>query len=180
MRLFIALPVTAELRRTLEETQEALRRQGTRGRFTPPENWHLTLAFLGSVEGPAPVIEAMKGVRLPRAALTFDRLTQFGDVLVALFRQNDALERYAADLRAALDEAGISYDRKAFRPHITLCRKTALPTPDFRLYLAERPLRRARLPVKEARLYASDLSGGSPVYTVVFVKQSSFRRRASS
>ena len=171
MRLFIALPVTENAWRALAETQEALRRKGARGRFTPPENRHMTLAFLGSVEDPAPVTEAMKRVPVPKAALTFDRLTLFGDVLVALYRKNDALEQYAQALRAALDEAGIHYDRKPFRPHITLCRKTALPYPDFRLYPFERPLRGARLPVKEARLMASDLSGETPRYTTVYIQR---------
>ena len=171
MRLFIALPVTAELRRTLEETQTALRRQGVRGRFTPPENLHMTLAFLGNAEDAAPAIEALQSVRLPRAALTFDRLTLFGDVLVALFKRNDALERYVTALRAALDEAGVPYDRQAFRPHVTICRKTSLPCPDFRLFPAERPLRGVRLPVKETRLYSSDLSGETPRYTILFFKK---------
>ena len=171
MRLFIALPVTADARRALEETQAALRRHGARGRFTPPENHHLTLAFLGNVEDPAPVIEAMQRVPVPKTALRFDRLTLFGDVLVALLRQNDALEQYARALRDALDEAGIKYDRKPFRPHVTLCRKTALPHPDFRLYPLERGLRGLRLPVKEARLMASDLSGDTPKYTAIYTQK---------
>lgn len=167
MRLFIALPVPADVRRTLEAAQTALRRQGARGRFTPPENWHMTLVFLGNTEDPAPVIEAMRRVPVPRTALRFDRLTLFGDVLVALFKQDDALEQYVRSLRASLDDAGIRYDRKAFRPHITLCRKTALPCPDLRLYSFERQLRGVRLPVKEARLMASDLSGETSRYTAV-------------
>lgn len=171
MRLFIALPVTAETRQALEEAQTVLRRQGVRGRYTPPENLHMTLVFLGNVEDPAPVIEAMRRVRVPRTAVRFDRLSLFGDVLVALFRQDDALEQYARSLRATLNETGIGYDRKAFRPHITLCRKTALPRPDLRLYPFEYPLRGLRLPVTEARLTASDLSGETPRYSAVYTQK---------
>ncbi|MBQ6020720.1 MAG: hypothetical protein IJL26_11160, partial [Clostridia bacterium] len=90
MRSFIALPVTADVRRALEDTQTALRRSGARGRFTPPENWHMTLIFLGSVPDPAPVIGAMRGIDPVRTELVFDRLTMFGSVLVALFRPDDA------------------------------------------------------------------------------------------
>ena len=177
MRLFIALPVTADALRALEDAQTALRRNGVRGRFTPPENHHLTLAFLGNVEDPVPVIGAMERVPVPKTALRFDRLTLFGDVLVALLKQNDALEQYARALRAALDEAGIRYDRQTFRPHITLCRKTALPSPDFRLFPSERPLRGVRLPVKEAKLMASDLSGGTPEYSAVYTQKAQLNRQ---
>lgn len=170
MRLFIALPVTEGVQKTLAQTQAALRGKGVRGRFTPPENWHVTLVFLGNVPDPAPVIAAMKSVRLPRETLRFDRLTLFGDVLAALCQQNGALAAYVKALRAALDAAGLPCDRKAFRPHITLCRKTAFPTADFRLFPFERHLRSARLPVTQARLLVSDLSGDRPQYTALYTE----------
>lgn len=171
MRLFIALPVTERVSQALTETQAALRKRGLRGRFAPEENLHMTVVFLGSVEDPAPVIEAMRRTRLPRTALRFDRLTLFGDVLTALYRPDDALTAYAAALRAALDGAGIRYDRQAFRPHITLCRKTVFPYPDFRLFSFERTLRDLRLPAEEARLFSSDLSGDRPRYTALYIER---------
>ena len=170
MRLFIALPVPADVRRALAETQARLLRQGAGGRMVPPENFHMTLVFLGSTADPAPAIAALQSVPVLKTALEFDRLTLFGDVLVALYKKNETQEQYVRALRAALDAAGVRFDRQAFRPHITLCRKTALPGPTFRLGPLERPLRSLRLPVKETRLTASDLSGECPRYTVVFTK----------
>ena len=171
MRLFIALPAPDDVQRTLTLTQAALRRHGVRGRFTPPGNQHLTLVFLGSVPDPAPVVAAIKHVRLPRETLRFDRLTLFGDVLAALFQPNEALDTYVKALRAALDAAGLPYDRQTFRPHITLCRKTALPSADFRLFSIEQSLRDTFLPVKEAHLLASDLSGDQPKYTTLYTEK---------
>lgn len=167
MRLFIALPVPADVRRALTETQAALRRHGVRGRFPPPENLHMTLVFLGNVEDPVPVIEEMRNLRLPKTELLFDRLILFGDVLAALYRQNEALTAYVKTLRAALDAAGLPYDRQAFRPHITLCRKTMFPAAEQKCAPFERDLRSARLPVKEALLLRSDLSGDRPRYTAL-------------
>ncbi len=170
MRLFIATPVPAGLRRAFTETQAALGANGMRGRFAPPGNLHMTLVFLGSVPDPAPVIEAMQSVRLPETALRFDRLTLFGDVLVALYQPNDALAAYAKALRCALDAAGLPYDRQAFRPHITLCRKTALPAA-CRLFTLEKNLRGPLLRVKEAALFCSDLSGETPRYTALHTER---------
>ena len=172
MRLFIALPVNRSVGRALDEAQAALQRQGVRGRFTPPENRHMTLVFLGNVRDPAPVIEALRQVPLPRAALTFDRLTLFGDTLVALYRPNEKLSRYVRALREALDAAGVRYDRQSFRPHVTLCRKTALPRPDLRFGKGEQPLRETRLTVTRALLLRSDLSGDKPKYTTILSKGS--------
>ena len=164
MRLFIAAPVPAELRRALARTQASLRANGARGRFAPPENLHMTLVFLGNVPDPAPVIEAMRPLRLPRTALRFDRLTLFGDVLVALYQPDNALAAYVKTLRAALDAAGLPYEKQAFRPHITLCRKTALPG-EFRVSLSEQGLRTTPMRVQAATLFCSALSGEGPRYT---------------
>ena len=130
----------------------------------------MTLVFLGNTEDPAPVIAAMKRVPLPRTELRFDRLTFFGDVLAALFKENRTLEQYVQALRKALDDAETGYDRKAFRPHITLCRKTAFPSAERNLFPVARPLFHIRLRVKEVCLMASDLSGGTPRYTVIYSK----------
>ena len=46
MRLFIAVSLSPPVREALLAAQRELRRQG-RGAFPPPENLHLTLAFLG-------------------------------------------------------------------------------------------------------------------------------------
>ena len=51
MRLFLAIQLSPAVREALLTAQDALRRQG-RGSFPPPENLHLTLAFLGEAEDP--------------------------------------------------------------------------------------------------------------------------------
>ena len=169
MRLFIALPVTGA-GKALQSTQTALQRSGVRGRFAPPENLHITLAFLGEADDPAAVTGVLGRVPVPQTTLRFDRLTLFGDVLVALVKPDEALETCVRQLRQALDEAGIRYDKKAFRPHVTLARKTALPG-GFRLAPMERGLREAGIRVTQLRLYKSDTSGETAKYTVLYTKE---------
>ena len=165
MRLFIALPVPEDELRRLTETQTALRKKGVRGRFSPAENLHMTVVFIGSVPDGAPAVDAMKSVRLPKKTLRFERLTMFGDVLVALYKPDGALSSYAKELREALAAREIPFDRKAFRPHITLCRKTEFPSDDFRLFRFEKSLKGSSLTVSGATLMSSDLSGDRPEYT---------------
>ncbi len=170
MRLFIALPAPESARRAFEDAQKALRRQGVRGRFTPPENQHMTLTFLGSVPDSAPVIEAMRGIEPARVKLVFDRLTMFGSVLVALFRPDEAAEQYVRALRQALDGAGIKYDRKAFRPHVTLCKDAAFP-PSLRFDSFENTLRGVKIPMEKVHLMSSERFGEATRYTVIYTKK---------
>ena len=61
MRLFIAVSLSPPVREALLAAQRELRRQG-RGAFPPPENLHLTLAFLGETDRPAQAEAALNAV----------------------------------------------------------------------------------------------------------------------
>ncbi len=60
MRLFIAIEFTEKLKKELLWFQKELRTNGMSGRFVPPENFHLTLAFIGEYHDPELVLEAME------------------------------------------------------------------------------------------------------------------------
>ena len=70
-----------------------------------------------------------------------------------------------ADVRAALDEAGVPYDRKKFRPHVTLVRRAEWPYDLQVSDLAEAP--RASMDVERVCLMKSERIGGKLVYTPV-------------
>lgn len=110
MRLFIAIPLAQHLKTAITRTQVVLRTRGVQGNFTPEENLHLTLAFIGEYPDPEPVM---------------DGLGAFHQVWWAGIRENPELDAYVKRLRHALAEAGIPYDRKQLSPHITLVRKPA-------------------------------------------------------
>jgi len=127
VRLFIAVKLNEEMRTALTLAQAALRKAGVRGRFTPEENLHLTLAFLGERPDPESVLDVMADVPFRAFPLRLDGLGCFGDTWWAGLRESDELAAYAGKLRRALAEAGIPFDRKRFRPHITLLRRAVFP-----------------------------------------------------
>ena len=123
MRLFIAIPMNAKVKESLLTTQEAFRHEGIQGNYTPRENLHLTLAFIGEYGNPDAVIDVLNSVPFEPFPLRLDRLGNFGDLYWAGIADNPQLAAFVKRLRRALADRNIPFDRKRFSPHITLVRK---------------------------------------------------------
>lgn len=133
MRSFIALDIPP----VLEEDVAALARQlkaSIKGKLTPRENYHLTIAFLGDASE-RDLAEAMTVLdeaasRFDPVELSPDGLGKFGranDATLWLgFMQDPALMELAAFVHAGLDDASVSFDAKPFVPHLTIARRAAL------------------------------------------------------
>ena len=123
MRLFIAIQLSEKLKGSAGDVQEAFRRQQVRGNYTPTENLHLTLAFIGEYGNPVDVLDAMKRVRFAPFTLRMDKVGCFDELWWTGFADSRELEDLVRNLRHALAEAGIPYGRKRFKAHCTVLRK---------------------------------------------------------
>ena len=148
MRLFIAIQPDRQMKDALRAVQNELRRRGVDGNYTRAENLHLTLAFIGEYPDPDAVLEAMGKLKFEPFGLRLAGLGAFGELWWAGLEESDALDMLVRRLRRTLAESGIPFDRKAFRPHITLIRK-----PSFR-----RDPQLDTLPVPEAETTAGRIS----------------------
>ena len=134
MRLFFAIFPPIELARDLDRCLRT--RQGTlpRARWTPPENVHLTLRFLGdrSAERAQELAAAARAALASLAPLEVE-LTVGGCftprrprvLWIATEAASDsggALHRLHRTLESSLEEAGEPSEGKALRPHLTLGR----------------------------------------------------------
>lgn len=176
MRLFVGIAMPEAACEVLEDLQAELRV----GRFADPETFHLTLAFLGEVEGEAQreLHEALERVEAPGFALRLKGLGTFGSkaprVLWAGAEASpDLLALHRAVGRAAR-RAGLDLARERFRPHVTLARFAprmgAEDLERVRRYLetfAAAPL--PEVAVDEITLYRSHLRPGGSVYEVLEV-----------
>ncbi len=158
MRLFIAIQLSDGMKDALLEAQNALYDRGARGNFTPEENMHLTLAFIGDYPAEEPVLDALSGVSFAPFALTLEGLGCFGELWWAGLRASAPLEALARRVRRALAEAAIPFDRKRFSPHITLLRRAAGKLPGV-------PLRPASMTVRRVSLMRSDRGRNGMIYT---------------
>jgi putative RNA 2'-phosphotransferase len=136
MRLFIGLRLPHTQCRAIQRAQVDLKRQGVTGRFTPTENLHITLAFLGNCDENKvdELVKIIKKLHFKAFPLQLAGGGHFGDLVWAGTRPQAALEHLAEQLRKALDRAGISYDKKPFKAHITILRKTRCQG-DFSLHV---------------------------------------------
>ena len=123
MRLFIAVTLSDELKKTITGTLHEMKKASVHGSYVSTQNLHLTLAFIGETKNTAAVKEALRTVAFKPFKLSLSDLGTFGDLLWVGMKGNQGLSGAAKGVRDALDAAGIDYDRKKFVPHITIIRK---------------------------------------------------------
>ena len=127
MRLFIAIQLNEEMRNLLGDIQDSYRRMAVRGNYTPAANLHLTLAFIGEYDDPDKVLEALEAVSFQPFRISLDRTGCFGDLHWAGIADSPQLENLVKQIRHALADAGIPFDKKRFRAHITFLRRATFP-----------------------------------------------------
>lgn len=124
MRAFVALPLPEDVLESVERLQSDL----SVGRLVPPENLHVTLAFLGDLEpGVAEEVhEALCEVEAAPVDLTLRGVDVFGAdapyLVHAGVEPTTALKALRAKVYSAVREVGVELSRKRFRPHVTLAR----------------------------------------------------------
>ena len=164
MRLFIAIQFSEDILNALLNVQSEMKSFEVRGRYSPPENLHLTLAFIGEYGNPDAVMDALASVPFEPFPLRLDRLGNFGDLYWAGIADNPQLAAFVKRLRRALADRNIPFDRKRFSPHITLVRKAE--------YYGETPLPPVHAPEGEMEvngvlLMRSDRGKHGMIYTEI-------------
>ena len=171
MRLFIAAELPAVWREELWQAGRALARMGVRGRFTPRENFHLTLAFLGEVSDPARVAVAMEQIHASPFPLKTASAGHFsrrgGSIWWVGIAPLPGLMAAQEQLSQSLRQAGFVLEKRRFSPHLTLARKVSAPAG-----LGPEALDSLLPPMKAdicaLTLMRSDLSQQGPSYTPIY------------
>jgi 2'-5' RNA ligase len=126
-RVFFALWPDAERRAVLAEASRRVHALCA-GRLTRDDTLHLTLVFIGAIERARlpELIEAAGRVRTQDFVVDFERLGCWRHNKIAYLspsRAPQALQQLVAALEQALDGIGAAYDRRAYKPHVTLVRR---------------------------------------------------------
>lgn len=154
LRLFFAVPLWDSFREGAMDRYKELQEFGWRLKWVRPENWHLTMKFLGNVPRVAvPGLE--ESVREKIAGHPpftvgigglggFPRPSRARVVWVGVREGREPLVELAKAVHEGCSDAGFPGDKKPFQPHFTLARAkkdpVAIRVPDsvFKAHWGER------------------------------------------
>jgi 2'-5' RNA ligase len=167
-RLFTALAIPKDIGDSL-----AMLRGGLPGaRWITPENYHLTLRFIGDIDDALArdIASLLDGVSRTAFDLRLDGLTSFGGnkprAIVASVAPSRALNELQAEHESIMKRLRVPADGRKFTPHVTLARLRDTSPRDVAEYLAARPYWSTPFHVSQFVLYSSRAStGGGPYVT---------------
>lgn len=170
-RLFIAVDLPEDRTTAFRSLQS----DDLSARWTPPEQYHLTLRFLGDVEADAAseLESRLESIDVPSFLLGGERLGVFPSirkprVLVAHISGEPGLMALQAEISDLTLELGFPDDRKPFNPHITVARLKGAAPRRVRAYLkVHEGFAVEPFAVKAFRLYESRLGPEGATHEVL-------------
>jgi 2'-5' RNA ligase len=176
--LFVAIELTDQVRTVLADAQAALKRIGQGVRWVSPEQLHLTVKFLGEVDGGLVdrVAAAIRGVAERSVGFEMDVddcgcFPPRGDVRIVWAGADEpsgAMRQCVEQIERELECIGFPRERQPFSAHITLGRvREDRSRGVLRAAVEGFGLPRVAQPVRCVTLMSSVLSPQGPIYAAV-------------
>lgn len=124
MRLFVALALPDAVKQSLVALQGGI----PGARWQTREQLHLTLRFIGEVDGAqmAAIDDALSLISAPAFTLELKAVGSFGGKtprdLWAGVKPNEALNHLQRKIESALQRIGLPAEKRKYTPHVTLAR----------------------------------------------------------
>jgi len=169
MRLFISINFNNDTRSRLIVIRDELRSRSERGKFSLPENLHLTLAFLGECNArqTAAAKAAIDAVGFEPFDLTIERVGCFrrdgGDIWWAGIKGSKPILDLQRELTDKLIGAGFLLEKREYKPHITLGREVVTDVVPWQI----EPFGET---VANIELMKSERINGKLTYTAIYTK----------
>ncbi len=172
MRIFVALEIPQRTKDNLSRSAEQFKQFATTGTFVTTQNYHITLHFLGEVaESDLMYVQnAMDGIKdmLAPTLSLFQFVTLRGsDATVAKLRNCSVLTELHEKLGEKLEHNGFTVEHRAYRPHITICRRAKFTLP-FTEVTKNVDVFNAPFVANRVVLYQSVLTKDGPTYEPLY------------
>jgi 2'-5' RNA ligase len=168
-RLFTGLEIPPDVCRILSDLRGGL----PGARWIDPENYHLTLRFIGDIDGASANEIASVLLRVNRKPfeVTLRGLSSFGGkkprAVVASVEPSGPLVELQAELERLMQRCGLDPESRKFKPHVTLARLRDASNHDVANYLSVRGYFPSRVFTAERFvLFSSRASVGGGPYVV--------------
>ncbi|HWQ65646.1 MAG TPA: RNA 2',3'-cyclic phosphodiesterase [Methanospirillum sp.] len=128
VRLFVAAEITEDVRDQYAEVQEMIRQSKARLTLVDPADMHITLKFIGDVDGTLipQITDVLRRVSGSQFTLDLGPVTANSPksprVIWGELHDDGTCRRLAGEIDAALSPLGIEAETRKFRPHITIAR----------------------------------------------------------
>lgn len=170
IRLFTAVTLPDDVNDELECFASGL----PGARWSPPERRHLTVRFIGEVDGLVyqDVVAALENVQVTPFEISLRCVGHFPPrgaprSLWAGVDESEPLRQLYRRVDRVLVEAGLEPERRKYVPHVTLARLNGTPASRVASYLAANALYRSRaFRVENFSLFSSQLFDHGPEYTL--------------
>jgi len=180
MRIFIGIPLPSDVKFYLRETQTEILRYKAKGNFTQLDNFHVTLLFLGEVQGSKVNLlcdaldEKLKDFK------TFDfHLDGIGSfakgvdqiIWVGLKKNIDQMKKLHQIIKDTVKHIQLPFDDKKFKPHITIARQVRFDEPSMthQLKMYQPVILADKVHIYESHRINDQLTY-TPLYTIKFKK----------
>jgi 2'-5' RNA ligase len=167
IRLFVAL----QLPETVRERLVALQGGVPGARWANSDQMHLTLRFIGEVDGNVAhdIDDALAGIRAPSFTLELAGVGEFGGknprALWAGVRPNEALAHLHKKIETALQRIGLPAESRKFSAHVTLARMKGAPQEKIVQFLTHYALfASGPFGIDDFVLFSSHLSHSGSIY----------------
>lgn len=168
-RLFTAIELPEDVKDRLGDLEKPL----PGAKWVPTDDLHITLRFMGDVEGliERELCEMLAGIDADAFELRLADLGAFGGseprIIWAGVAESPALATLARANERAARAAGLPPESRVYKPHVTLARLSGTPPEIVARYLGRIGAFRSRLfPVSRFVLYSSKPKSGGGPYVV--------------
>ena len=169
-RLFVAIDFPEAVNRRLAGLCSSL----PGARWLPPEQFHLTLRFIGEVDGGAfaDILGGLSDVACAPFSLSLRGLGYFPPrgrprVLWVGVDPSDEMTRLHGRIESRLRRLGVAPEGRKFAPHVTLARLKGSPLHRLRDYLAfQDGFATEAMPISGFRLYSSTLGAKAAIHNI--------------
>lgn len=174
MRLFIALPISNEIKKEILEKTATLKNSNLPISWVNNKNLHITLKFLGEAKNREKIIELLSDIKFFPFKLTFKKTFSFftknGYIKTVVLKTDNSknLNLLFEKIDNSMLYAGFLKEKKHFTPHLTIGRvKKELTLPEGEKLFKRIDLQKLEQTIDTFQLIKSELTPNGAIYTIL-------------